>query len=95
MLPPKLPADVVRGNGTKPSQPKLDSCFVQDVNIVDGTIMAPSTPFTKIWRMKNNGTIMWPQGTQLLWIGGDRLNATTYVDLEVCICIFCICTFID
>ncbi|KAM7483155.1 hypothetical protein LguiB_007738 [Lonicera macranthoides] len=83
VLPPKLPADVVRGSGMKPSQPKLDSRFVQDVNIVDGTIMAPSTPFTKIWRMKNNGTIMWPRGTQLLWIGGDRLSVTPYVDLEI------------
>lgn len=33
---------------------KLDSRFIQDVNILDGTIVAPLTPFTKIWRMRNS-----------------------------------------
>ncbi|KAM7471253.1 hypothetical protein LguiA_009436 [Lonicera macranthoides] len=62
---------------------KLDSRFIQDVNIVDGTIMGPSTPFRKIWRMKNNGTAVWSRGTRLMWIGGDRLSNTVSVELEV------------
>lgn len=51
----------------------LDSCFIQDITIFDGTFMAPLTPFTKIWRLRNNGKVMWPEKTQLVWIGGDRL----------------------
>ncbi|CAK9158102.1 unnamed protein product [Ilex paraguariensis] len=73
--PPTIP-QVLRGCGMKQNRPKLDSRFIQDVNVFDGTIMSPSTPFTKIWRMRNNGTIMWPEGTQLVWIGGDRLSNT-------------------
>ncbi|KAK2989754.1 hypothetical protein RJ640_030247, partial [Escallonia rubra] len=69
--------------GLKPSRPKLDSRFIQDVNVVDGTIMAPSTPFTKIWRMRNNGTIVWPKGTQLVWIGGDKLSNTHSVEVQM------------
>ncbi|KAL0385137.1 UNVERIFIED_CONTAM: protein JOKA2 [Sesamum radiatum] len=37
---------------------KLDSRFIQDVNVMDGTVMAPLTPFTKIWRMRNNGGLL-------------------------------------
>ncbi|XP_010534154.1 PREDICTED: protein NBR1 homolog [Tarenaya hassleriana] len=61
---------------------KLDSRFVCDVNVIDGTIVAPSTPFTKIWRMRNNGSLVWPRGTQLVWIGGDRFGNSVSVDLE-------------
>ena len=63
--------------------PKLDSRFISDVNVVDGTMVAPSIPFTKIWRLRNNGGLVWPQGTQLVWIGGDRFSLTDVVELEV------------
>lgn len=71
----------------KMNRPKLDSRFILDVNIVDGTMVAPSTPFTKIWRMHNNGSIVWPKGTQLVWIGGDKLTDAISVEVEVCISI--------
>lgn len=65
------------------AQPKLDSRFVLDVNVLDGTVVAPSTPFTKIWRLRNNGSLVWPCGTQLVWIGGDRFSNSVSVDLEI------------
>ncbi|XP_057745888.1 protein NBR1 homolog [Arachis stenosperma] len=68
---------------TKHVKPKLDSRFVLDVNVIDGTMMAPSTTFTKIWRMRNNGTVVWPKGSQLVWIGGDHLSESHSVYLEV------------
>ncbi|KAF8408307.1 hypothetical protein HHK36_007455 [Tetracentron sinense] len=74
---------VMRGGGMKPYRPKLDSRFIQDVNVVDGTTMAPTTPFTKIWRMRNNGTIVWPRGTQLVWIGGDQFTDRVSVEIPV------------
>nr|GMC69933.1 protein NBR1 homolog [Ipomoea batatas]GMC75642.1 protein NBR1 homolog [Ipomoea batatas] len=77
------PPHMFRGIGVKPSRPKLDSRFIQDVNILDGTIIAPLTRFTKIWRMRNNGNFVWPQGTQLVWIGGDRLSDAISVELEI------------
>lgn len=67
----------------KPSRPKLESRFIQDVTILDGTLIVPNTPFSKIWRMRNNGTLAWPHGTQLVWIGGDRLGDRVSVELEV------------
>lgn len=61
----------------------LDSQFVQDVTILDGTELAPGTKFTKIWRLRNVGTLAWPQQTQLLFIGGDKLGLDEVVNLKL------------
>ncbi|KAL0738917.1 hypothetical protein Bca4012_015127 [Brassica carinata] len=62
---------------------KLDSRFVLDVNVTDGTVVAPSAPFTKIWKMRNNGSLVWPRGTQIFWVGGDRFSNSLSVDLQI------------
>ncbi|CAN1136377.1 Protein NBR1 homolog [Linum perenne] len=62
---------------------KLDSCFVLDVNVEDGTLMAPSTKFTKIWRMQNTGVVAWPLGTCLVQIGGDKFSHKDRTNLEI------------
>lgn len=74
-----------RGSRVKHGAVKLDSRFIQDVNIFDGTVMAPLVPFTKIWRMRNNGTVAWPNKTQLVWIGGDKLTNTHSMEVQVSI----------
>eukprot|EP01018_Ginkgo_biloba_P015454 Gb_13685 [translate_table: standard] len=62
---------------------KLDCRFVQDVTILDGTLLAPGTPFTKIWRLRNNGTLRWPPHTQLVRVGGDELGASNTVNMQI------------
>ncbi|XP_075519575.1 protein JOKA2-like isoform X2 [Primulina tabacum] len=74
---------IQRAHKVKPGGSKLDSRFIQDVNILDGTAVEPLTPFTKIWRMRNNGTVAWPQKAQLVWIGGDKLSNLLSVELEI------------
>lgn len=74
---------IVRDCRTNYSQLKLDSRFIRDVTILDGTIMAPSTPFTKVWRMRNCGSVAWPKGCQLLWIGGEKMCNMESIELEV------------
>jgi len=54
---------------------KLAARFVRDVSVFDGTQIEPSTPFTKIWRLKNIGDVPWPQGARLLFVGGDQMSA--------------------
>ncbi|TJX32921.1 hypothetical protein E8P77_35470, partial [Soehngenia saccharolytica] len=44
---------------------------------------APGTQFTKIWRLRNNGTVPWPNCTQLVRVGGDDLGAGNSVNLEI------------
>ena len=62
---------------------KLDARFVKDVTIFDGTEVSPKTNFTKIWRVSNSGTLAWPQGIQLVHIGGDTLSTKDIVNVEV------------
>merc|ERR1719399_1352024 len=62
--------------------PKLAARFVRDVTIFDGTQMAPGTPFTKIWRLKNVGEVPWPPGTRMLFVGGDQMTTEMSVPLS-------------
>lgn len=82
-LPTMQIPSVMRPYGVKHLRSRLDSRFIMDVNVMDGTLMAPSTPFTKIWRMRNNGTLPWVRGLQLLWIGGDRFSASDSFEIEI------------
>jgi len=60
---------------------KLAARFVSDVNIFDGTQVAPQMPFTKIWKIKNVGEVPWPPGTKMLFVGGDQMSAQMTVPL--------------
>lgn len=90
-LGPPLLSTVIKHCGIKPGpvQAKLDSLFILDVNVLDGTMMAPSTPFTKIWRLRNSGSVVWPKGTRLVWIGGDRFSHADSAELEVASSVAC------
>eukprot|EP00850_Spirogloea_muscicola_P000149 SM000001S04551 [mRNA] locus=s1:911252:915307:+ [translate_table: standard] len=65
------------------SQGKLDARFVKDVTIFDGTEILPGTRFTKIWRLRNSSNTHWPEGTQLICIGGSKLGLTDAIALQV------------
>jgi next-to-BRCA1 protein 1 len=80
MYNPQAPS---AGKSASKAPGKLDCRFVQDVTIFDGTQLAPGTPFTKIWRLRNNGTLKWPNQTQLVRVGGDDLGAGDAVNLEI------------
>jgi len=69
-------------DGGKPAHKLLAARFVCDVSIFDGTQMAPSTKFTKIWRLKNTGEVPWPPGTQIMYVGGDQMSASLTVPLS-------------
>lgn len=71
------------GFTTRPTREKLEARFIKDVAVHDGTVMAPNTKFTKIWRMRNNGILPWPYGTQIVWVGGDHIASQDKVQLEV------------
>jgi hypothetical protein len=49
--------------------------FVNDVTIDDDTLMASGTTFTKIWRLKNNGTCTWDTSYRLVFSSGDAMGA--------------------
>jgi hypothetical protein len=52
---------------------KLMARFVQDVTMPDGTQIAPYAAFHKTWRVRNDGSLDWPEGCNLVTAGGDDL----------------------
>lgn len=55
--------------------------FVMDVTVPDGTILAPNTPFTKTWRLKNIGTCTWTTAYAVVYSHGDMMSAPPVVNL--------------
>jgi hypothetical protein len=51
--------------------------FVSDVNVPDGTVMAPGATFTKTWRLKNVGTCAWSTSYQLVYFSGEQMGAAS------------------
>jgi len=59
----------------------LSAVFVHTVSIADDAVVAAGTEFAKIWRIRNNGNIAWPEKTVLSFVYGDRLGSPAAVQL--------------
>ena len=53
--------------------------FISDVTYPDGSIVAPGSPFTKIWRVRNSGTCTWNTNYDLVYVGGERFSSPSAV----------------
>ncbi|KAF9126716.1 hypothetical protein BGW39_006433 [Mortierella sp. 14UC] len=58
-----------------PPVPKetLNGIFVKDITLKDGSAMQSNSTFVKVWEMSNSGPSVWPEGTVLQFVGGDRM----------------------
>jgi hypothetical protein len=59
----------------------LDSQYVADVTIPDGTVMTPGVGFVKTWRVRNSGTCDWEAGFQLIFVSGAQMGGPASVAL--------------
>jgi hypothetical protein len=48
-------------------------------NIPDDTALKFNKKFTKTWRLKNVGTCEWPAGTELMFISGEQMGASSRI----------------
>ena len=55
--------------------------FVSDVTYADGSAVKPGKTFVKTWRLKNIGSCTWTTSYNLLFISGDKMNASTLIPL--------------
>ena len=80
------PTATIAGAAQPPAALMTSLCdavgFIADVNAPDGTDFAPSTAFTKTWRLKNVGTCTWTTGYKLVWVSGDPIGAVYPVALN-------------
>ncbi|KAF8492705.1 hypothetical protein JB92DRAFT_3001742 [Gautieria morchelliformis] len=58
-----------------PLESPLQAMFISDNNIPDGHIFPAGAEFVKSWRLENDGTEAWAEGTKLVFVGGMRLGA--------------------
>lgn len=76
--------DTPIGNTSTPSNTPIPcnlGRFVTDVSIPDGTVFEPGEVFTKTWRLKNAGSCAWSSGFDIVFSGGDAMNAPSSVQL--------------
>ncbi|MBI5934004.1 MAG: hypothetical protein HY867_09875 [Chloroflexi bacterium] len=55
--------------------------FESDVTVPDNTPFAAGESFTKIWRVRNNGTCGWIQGYTLSFANGEEMGAPAVIQL--------------
>jgi hypothetical protein len=74
-VPPAVPTPTV----VPPVAPAPQACtdraaFIADVSIPDGFVVAPNTPFTKMWRLKNTGSCAWDSNYQVFYMAGANMT---------------------
>jgi DNA-binding transcriptional regulator YdaS (Cro superfamily) len=74
VVPPETPA-------TTGGDCALDSQFVADVTIPDGTAVSPGQAFVKTWRVRNSGTCDWGAGFELACVSGAQMGGPASVPL--------------
>jgi len=55
------------------SLPKPALRFVKDLTYPDGSSVPPLTVFRKAWKVRNDGTVAWPEECVLVTAGGDKM----------------------
>ncbi|MBN1303694.1 MAG: hypothetical protein JXA13_04600 [Anaerolineales bacterium] len=68
-------------NSTPVPVPCNRASFVADVNYPDGSEVDAGTNFTKVWRLKNNGSCTWTSGYRVIFDHGDQMNAPANIQL--------------
>ncbi|MCC6905062.1 MAG: hypothetical protein IT326_04405 [Anaerolineae bacterium] len=74
--PTEAPATALPASGSTTS---FSAVFVSDVTVPDGTSFAPGESFNKTWRLRNNGSAAWTQGTKLTFVRGQQMGAPASV----------------
>ena len=59
----------------------LDSDFVEDITVPDGTEFDPNTAFTKTWRLLNSGNCTWGGEYRFIHIGAELMGAQPSIPL--------------
>ncbi|MFG1688058.1 NBR1-Ig-like domain-containing protein [Nonomuraea sp. NPDC049269] len=70
-----------RDTPARAASPYDDSAFEQDVTHPDGTVVKTGTEFTKIWRIRNTGTIPW-RGRYLTRLNDTPCRAPKRVEIR-------------
>ncbi len=82
--PAPTPTTLLTGNvaaGATIDDDCMDSTYVADVTVPDGTNYENNVGFEKTWRVKNNGTCDWPSGVTIAFESGDKMDGPDTIAL--------------
>jgi uncharacterized protein YkwD len=82
-LPAGTPATPETPRPTNEPNCTNSAAFVTDVTIPDNTPIVAGTPFTKTWRVSNNGTCIWGPDYTLTYYSDERMAAPASVVLPL------------
>jgi hypothetical protein len=51
------------------------------VTVADNSVFAPGSSFTKVWRLRNNGTCIWKTTYRVVLVSGDQLGGQNLMPL--------------
>lgn len=72
-IPAAVPVPIPpRASPPSPPSPVFSAVFVADNSVDDGHVFTPGTVFVKSWRLRNNGSVAWPETTVVEFVGGER-----------------------
>jgi next-to-BRCA1 protein 1 len=73
--PQAIPAQKVKAVKSEASGESTDlrAVFVSD-SVQDGTILPANTTFEQTWVLRNEGTVAWPAGCSVKFVGGDYMG---------------------
>jgi hypothetical protein len=78
------PTEQAKSQITASPTPACDSFqFLSDITVPDGTALAPNTPFTKTWRIKNVGTCTWNTSYALTFTSGAQMGGENVLPLPI------------
>jgi hypothetical protein len=78
---PKPVPHVETARPAVPTLPKPALRFVKDATFPDGTVVPPGASFRKAWKVRNDGSYPWPEGTSLVSVGGDVMSDPSHKEL--------------
>ncbi|KAF8336445.1 uncharacterized protein EI90DRAFT_3152608 [Cantharellus anzutake] len=73
--PARVMTPILGGKPLSPRSISLQASYIADNNVDDGHVFPPGAEFVKSWLMSNPGAVPWPETTQLVFVGGDRLSS--------------------
>ena len=59
----------------------MSAVFVEDESFPDGTHVQPGTKIIKKWKVKNDGTHAWDEGTKLKMVWGNMVPVQAQVNV--------------
>lgn len=78
----QIPQQVFTSAHVSSDAPCDRALFVDDISIPDNTTMSPGSPFTKTWRIQNDGKCTWTTAYSLVFDSGEDMGAPTSVSLN-------------